>query len=338
MLTTLTVLGVVLAVVHTFVNGFHDAPNALALPVRFRALTPRVGLVFTALVNVAGVWAAGYLLADWVIRGVPVPHDVVGSATIVCALLTTVGWNVLTWWWGMPSSSTTALAGGLFGALLGARAVDLVAENPLTTSVFYQLVVPLALAPLAAYTAAWALVIPLLHLLRHSEPDATTFRSRLALAIGASAVAFGHGVHHGRRATWVFATLLLCAGLQDPLAGGPAPWLLLVVAAGLGSGTLFGAWRIAYTLSSRMITIDPFRGAVAQGVAGALLFLGGTLIPVPMSTSQTTAAAILGAGRQQRFHTVNAGVVRRVLLVWALTIPVCGMVSGTLLLALSPLL
>lgn len=338
MLTALTVLGITLAVLHTVVNGFHDAPNSLALPVRFRALTPRVGLVFTALVNVAGVWAAGYLLADWVIRGVPVPHDVVGSATVVCALLTTIGWNLLTWWWGMPSSSTTALAGGLLGALLGGRAVGLVAENPITATALYQVVVPLVLAPLLAYAVAWVLVVPLLHLLRHSEPDATTFRSRLVLAIGAAAVSFGHGIHHGRRAVWVFATLLLCAGLPDPLAGGVAPWLVLLVAAGLGAGTLFGAWRIAYTLSSRMITIDPFRGALAQGVAGSLLFLGGTLIPVPMSTSQTTAAAILGAGRQQRFHTVNVRVVRRVLSVWVLTVPVCGLISGTLLLALSPLL
>jgi inorganic phosphate transporter, PiT family len=337
-LTALTVLGLVLAVLHTVVNGFHDAPNALALPVRFRALTPRVGLVFTALVNVAGVWAAGCLLAGWVIRGVPVPHDVVGSATVVCALLTTIGWNLLTWWWGMPSSSTTALAGGLLGALLGGRAVGLVAENPITAAALYQVVVPLVLAPLAAYAVAWALVVPLLHLLRHSEPDATTFRSRLVLAIGAAAVSFGHGIHHGRRAVWVFATILLCAGLPDPLAGGVAPWLVLVVAAGLGAGTLFGAWRIAYTLSSRMITIDPFRGALAQGVAGSLLFLGGTLIPVPMSTSQTTAAAILGAGRQQRFHTVNVRVVKRVLLVWVLTVPACAAISGTLLLALSPLL
>lgn len=337
MLTALTVVGIALAVTHTFVNGFHDAPNALALPVRFRALTPRVGLVFTALVNVAGVWTAGYLLTDWIIRGVPVPHDVVGSATIVCALVTTIGWNILTWWWGMPSSSTTALAGGLLGGLLGARAVDLGADDPLTATALLEVVIPLVLAPLAAYAAAWTLVLPLLHLLRHSEPDATTFRSRLALAIGAAAVAFGHGIHHGRRAAWIFATLLLCAGVSDPLAG-PAPWLFLVVAAGLGTGTLFGAWRIAYTLSSRMVTIDPFRGAIAQGVAGSLLFLGGTLIPVPMSTSQTTAAAILGAGRQQRFHAVNTRVVRGILLVWALTVPACGAVSGTLLLALSPLL
>lgn len=337
MLTALTVLGILLAVAHVLVNGFHDAPNALALPVRFRALTPRVGLVFTALVNAAGVWAAAYLLADWIITGVPVPHDVVGSATIVCALVTTIGWNLLTWWWGMPSSSTTALSGGLLGALLGAHAVDLVDGNPLTAEALYQVVVPLVLAPLSAYAVAWVLVVPLLHLLRHSEPDTTTFRSRLVLAGGAAAVSFGHGIHHGRRAAWILATLLLCAGFADPLAGS-TPWLFLLIAAGLATGTLFGAWRIAYTLSSRMITIDPFRGAVAQGVAGALLFLGGTLIPVPMSTSQTTAAAILGAGRQQRFHTVNVRVVKRVLLVWVLTVPACAAISGTLLLALSPLL
>ncbi len=337
MLVLLTVLGLLLATVHVVVNGFHDAPNALALPVRSRALAPKVGLVLSALVNTAGVFAAGWLLTDWIFPATPVPLDAVGSAALVCALATTIAWNVLTWWLGMPSSSTTALLGGLLGALLGARAVDLTDQDPLTAATLSQLAVPLLVAPLLAYGLAWALVVPLLHLLRHSEPSTTTFRSQVVQATGAAAISFGHGLTHGRRAVWVFTTLMLCADLPVSVRAAE-PWILVLVAAGLGAGTLFGAWRIAYTLSSRMITIDPFRGAVAQGVAGSLLFLGGTLIPVAMSTSQTTAAAILGAGRQQRFHTVNARVVRRVVLVWAVTVPVCGAVSGTLLLALSPLL
>jgi PiT family inorganic phosphate transporter len=333
----LTVLGLVLAVGYTVVNGFHDAPNALALPVRGRALTPKVGLCLSAVVNVVGVLYAGILLSDWLLLSVPVPLDVVGSATIVCALLATIGWNLLTWWWGMPSSTTTALAGSLVGALLGAHAVDLVADSPLTTTALYKIVVPLVVAPAVAYAVAWALVIPLVHLLKHSEPTTTTYRSRLVLATGAAAVSFGHGINHGRRAAWVVTTLLLCAGVPVA-ADGPELWVLLLVAAGLAGGTLFGARRIAYTLSSRMVVMDPFRGAVAQGVAGALLFMGGTLLPVPMSTSQTTAAAILGAGQQQRFTTVNSRVVKQVLLVWGLTVPVCGLASATLMLALSPLL
>ncbi|MFI7484017.1 anion permease [Kocuria sp. M1R5S2] len=337
MLVLLTVLGLLLAAAHTVVNGFHDAPNALALPVRSRALTPKVGLVFTALMNAAGVFAAGWLLTDWVLTSAPVPLNVVGSAVLVCSLLSTIGWNLLTWWFGMPSSSTTALAGGLLGALLGARAVDLYAHDPPVSGVLAQIGVPLLVAPLVAYAVAWTLVLLLLHVLRHSEPATTTFRSQLVQATGAAAIAFGHGIHHGRRAAWIYATLLLCAG-APVAAGRTAPWILALVAAGLALGTLGGGWRIAYTLSSRMVTIDPFRGAVAQGVAGTLLFLGGTLVPVAMSTSQTTAAAILGAGRQQRFHTVHMRVVLRVLGVWALTVPACGLISATLLLAISPLL
>ncbi|MCJ8503378.1 inorganic phosphate transporter [Kocuria flava] len=338
MLILLTVLGLVLALAYTVVNGFHDAPNAVALPVRARALTPKVGVVLSALVNVAGVGAAAYLLSDWAIVGAPVPQDVVGSAAVVCALATTVAWNLLTWWWGLPSSSTTALFGGLIGALLGGHAVGLVATSPLTPTAFVQVLVPLVVAPALACGLAWLLAVPLLRMHRHADVNTTAFRSRLVLATGAAAVSFGHGIMHGRRAEWVFATLLVCAGLPSPIEGGTAPWLALLVAAGLATGTLFGGWRIAYTLSSRMITIDPFRGAVAQGVAGSLLFLGGTVIPVSLSTSQTTAAAVLGAGMQQRFRTVNARVLTRVLVVWALTVPVCGLVGAVLLLALSPLL
>lgn len=337
MLALLTVLGLVLAAAHTVVTGFHDAPNALALPVRSRALTTAVGLVLSALLNVAGVLAGGFLLGDLLPVAAALPLDVVGSAALVCALATTIGWNLLTWWLALPSSSTTALAGGLLGALTGAWAVALQEHNPLTAQALGQVLLPLLVVPLLAYALARTLVVPLVHLLKHSEPDTTTFRARLVQATGAAAVAFGHGLGHGRRATWVFATLLLCAGVPVP-EGGPERALVLVVAAGLAVGTLFCGWRIAYTLSARMVAIDPFRGAVAQGVAGGLLLLGGTLLPVPLSTSQTTAAAILGAGQQQRFSTVHVRVVRRVLAVWALTVPVCALVSATLFLALSPLL
>ena len=337
MLFALTALGLVLAIAHTVVTGFHDASNALALPVRFRALTPSVGLVMSAVFNALGVLAAAYLLREWLIQGVPVPHDVVGTAAIVSVLATSIAWNLLTWWLGMPSSSTTALTSGLLGALLGAHAVGLVPEGPLTSRALYEVLVPLVVAPLVAYAVAWLLVVPLLRLARHAEPATMTHRSRLVLATGAMAIAFGHGITHGRRDAWVLLTLLLCAGI--PVAGsGPSAWIVALVAAGLAGGTLLGGWRIAYTLASRMITIDPFRGAVAQSVAGFLLFLGGTLFPLPLSTSQTTAAAILGAGRQQRFRTANRRVIRKVLLVWVLTVPVCGLVSATLLLALSPLL
>ncbi|MDN5631713.1 inorganic phosphate transporter [Glutamicibacter protophormiae] len=334
----LALLGILLTLVFTVVNGFHDASNAVALPVRFNALTPRVALWLGAVFNLVGALLVGLVLNRMITFEIPVPLDVVGVVALLCSLVTAIGWDLATWWWRMPSSSTAAIGGAVVGALLGARAVGLL-HGPLPVGPYlsWNVLVPLVVSPVVAFAAAYLLVPPLVHLVRHETPGRVNFRSGVVQATGAAAIHFGHGIQHARRTLWILMVLMLVLG--SGFSRGSIPvWLVLLVGLCLGFGTLLGGWRIAYTLSSRVVTLDPLRGAIAQTVSGALLFVGGFLSPIPLSTSQTSTGAILGAGSAQKFRTVYHQTVVRLLLTWIVTAPVCGLVSGMLFLALSPLL
>ena len=337
MTDVLAFVGIALTLVFTVVNGFHDASNAVALPVRFNALTPRVALWLGAVFNFAGALVVGLVLHRMITFEIPVPLDTVGTVVLLCSLVTAVGWDLLTWWWRMPSSSTAAFGGAAVGALLGARAVDLYQNQlPLGPYFSWHVLVPMLVAPVIAFGLAFVAVVPLVHLLQHETPGRVNFRAGVVQATGAAAIHFGHGIQHARRTLWIMLVLLLTVGAGFSRESIPV-WLPVVVGLCLAFGTLLGGWRIAYTLSSRVVSLDPLRGAVAQTVSGALLFVGGFLSPIPLSSSQTSTAAILGAGSAQRFRTVYHATLLRVIATWLVTVPVCGLVSAVLFLAVSPL-
>ena len=333
----LLVIGFLLAMAFTVVNGFHDASNANALPIRFNALTPRVAVGMGAVFNVLGALTVGLVLTQLIPFHIPVPINTVGTMVIVCTLVTAVAWDLLTWRWAMPASSTAAMSGGIIGSLVGASAVGLAPGPAVHAGTVRQLVLPLVVAPAMAFILAQVLVFVAVYLVRHQAPGVVKRRSAVVQATGAAAIHFGHGIQHGRRAVWVFVALLTCYGLFIPMSDIPW-WIPVLVGLCLGAGTLLGGWRIAYTLSSRMVNLDPLRGAVAQTVAGSLLFIGGFLAPFPLSASHTSTAAILGAGTLQRFRTVYHRTLVQVLITWAVTVPVCAVIAGTLFLAASPLL
>ena len=333
----LLVVGLLLAVSFTVVNGFHDASNANALPVRFNALTPRVAVCMGTFFNLAGALTVGVVLTQLIPFDIPLPISSVGTVILICTLLTAIAWDLLTWWWAMPSSSTAALSGGIMGALMGGYAVGLAPDLHVDGYTIWRLALPILVAPAIAFVLAQLLVHLAVFLVRHEAPGVVKSRSAIVQATGSAAIHFGHGIQHGRRSIWIFVVLLMCYGMVIPIS--QIPWWIPVLSGMcLAAGTLLGGWRIAYTLSARVVSMDPLRGAVAQTVAGSLLFVGGFLVPLPMSTSQTSTAAILGAGSGQRFRTVYHRTLVKVLLTWAGTVPVCALIAGTLFLAASPLL
>lgn len=338
MTDVLAFAGVVLTLIFTVVNGFHDASNAVALPVRFNSLTPRVALWLGAVFNMLGALLVGLVLNRMITFEIPVPLGLVGAVALICALVTAIGWDLITWWWRMPASSTAAIGGAVVGALLGARAVDLHGyELALGPYFSWNVLVPMLVSPLIAFALAFVLVIPLVHMVQHQTPGRVNFRAGVVQATGAAAIHFGHGIQHARRALWILVVLLLIAGSGISRQSIPL-WLSALVGLCLAVGTLMGGWRISYTLSSRVVSLDPLRGAIAQTVSGALLFVGAFLSPIPLSSSQTSTAAILGAGSAQKFRTVYHATLVRVVATWLFTVPVCGLVSAVLFLAVSPLL
>lgn len=319
----------------TMIAGGHDAPNAIALPVRARALTPRTALLLAALLNVLGV-VVGSLMMAHVGREflAIVPHGPAGLIVLLAALITAFGWDALTWWRGVPTSSSHALAAGVIGggvALLSTDVVEIAAHEITTATLF--LLIALVLSPLIALSMAWLLVFPALWLTRDASPGVVNTPARMALSVTAAGNAFGHGLQFGQRMYLVLAIAVSAAGIEL----GSEWWITALTAAMLGGGTLLGGWRIAHTLTDRLVLLDPLRSAIASFSSALLMFVGSLVFHLPISSSHAAAAAIIGAGQNQSHHSVNWPQVARLGVYFVLTLVVCAGVGLVLTAAMTPL-
>lgn len=336
MTATLFALCCIALVGFTFVTGFHDAPNGTAIPVKTRALTPRIALRSSALFNFLGFLIAGTFLMPVTTRWLTVPHNNIGLSMALISLLTVCIWGVLTWWYRMPSSSTHALLGGLGGSAWAAQAVGLGNINPFNEPLIIFAVIPLLLAPLLLFIFAWAAVFPFFGLLQRVYPSTVNRASRNVLSLSNSLISLVHGIQTGQRAVIIFAVMLLSAGYSMQASTQVIATIFLALT--LGLGTARGSSRIGYTFAHQMVRIDPFRGAIAQGSAALALVLLQFLLGTPVSSSHLTASAALGSGVNQRFAAVRHKIVLRIILTWIITIPASFGISTILFLALSPLL
>lgn len=318
-----------------FLNGFRDVSNAVALATRTRALTPSIAVLLAAFFNFVGaLLSAGFAVAvtqQWI----TLPPGTSGLGILVAGLASAIAWGLLMWWRGMPSSSTHALVGGLAGAGLASLAVGGTGVGGADQSLLFQVVLPLVLSPLVAYSVSFLLVTPATWAARYTQPNVVNQRFRRSQAIAAGAVAFGHGLQDGQRVSAVLLLALLAAGWSD---GGAIPmWVALVTAVMITVGTLFGGWRISHTIGHKITRVDPLRGSVAQIYSAAMLFVGAIALHWPLSTTHTVTAAVLGAGENQNFSVTNRKLVIRILSLWALTPAATAGMAFVLALALSPL-
>jgi PiT family inorganic phosphate transporter len=332
----LLVLVVAFAGCFAFINGFHDVSNAVATSVRTRALTPGVAVVLASVCNLAGALISSTLALVISTGWIGLPEGRSGLGILLAGLLSACAWGVFTWWQRMPSSSTHALLGGLIGAgaassLLGGENIS-ATENP----IWGQLILPLLLSPLVAFVLSYLAIVPLTWLARYRTPREVGRTTRLAQAVFAGTFSLGHGLQDGQRTMAVVLLGLAAAGYAS---GEHMPlWVQLFAAVLLAVGALFGGWRISHTLGSRLVRIDPLHGATAQGVSAAMLFVGAIGLHMPLSSTHTMTAAILGAGSTQRMHAVRWRVAIRVLATWVLTLLATSLVGAILLLALDPML
>ncbi|GAA3690819.1 low-affinity phosphate transporter PitH [Terrabacter ginsenosidimutans] len=321
--TTIPVLGVVaviaLAMGFNYTNGFHDAANAIATSVSTRALTPRVALAMAAVANLFGAFF-GTKVAQTIGSGIiEQPQGVNGLWLVAAALVGAIGWNLLTWWFGLPSSSSHALIGGLAGAAL-------VAGVTVKWSVIWEkVVIPMIVSPVVGLVGGYLVMIAIFWLFRRANPGRVTRGFRLAQTASAAAMAFGHGLQDAGKTAGVVLLALNISGLHT---SNTVPiWVLLLSAVVISLGTYAGGWRIMRTLGRRIIHLTPPQGFAAETTAASILYVAGLAFGAPISTTHTITASIMGVGATKRLSAVRWGVAGNIVGAWILTFPGAGLVA-----------
>ncbi|WP_147918746.1 inorganic phosphate transporter [Ruania zhangjianzhongii] len=318
----LVLLVIVVALTFDYTNGFHDAANAIATSVSTRALTPRAALLMAAVMNLVGA-LLGTGVAETIGSGiVEVTAGTNGLVVVLAGLLGAITWNLITWWKGLPSSSSHALIGGLMGA--GVASMSTVHWSVILDKV----VIPMVLSPLVGFGLAYALMVAVLWIFRNAAPGRTQRRFRVAQTVSAAAMALGHGLQDAQKTMGVIVLALVAAGWHT---GSEIPlWVKIAAASAISLGTYSGGWRIMRTLGRKVIELDPARGFVAETVASSVLYTTAFVFHAPISTTQTITSAIMGVGATKRLSAVRWGVVGNIGIAWVLTIPAAGGVAAAL--------
>jgi PiT family inorganic phosphate transporter len=320
---TLPLLGVLavvaLAMGFNYTNGFHDAANAIATSISTRALTPRVALAMAAVANLIGAFF-GAKVAKTIGSGIiETPVGANGLWLVAAALVGATGWNLLTWWFGLPSSSSHALIGGLGGAAL-------VAGVAVQWGVIWtKVIIPMVVSPVVGLTLGYLAMLAILWGFRNANPSRVTRGFRLAQTASAAAMAFGHGLQDAAKTAGVVVLALNISGYHKsdsiPL------WVLLLSALVISAGTYAGGWRIMRTLGRRIIDLTPPQGFAAEMTAAAILYVAGLAFGAPISTTHTITSAIMGVGATKRLSAVRWSVAGNIVGAWFLTFPGAGLVA-----------
>ncbi len=311
---------VLVALIFDYTNGFHDAANAIATSVSTRALTPRVALLLAAVMNFVGAFL-GQKVASTVSDTIDPGKGSHGLVIVMAGLVGAITWNLITWYFGLPSSSSHALIGGLVGSALTAG----VFVN--WSTVVNKVVIPMVLSPLVAFSLGFGLMLGIMWVFRNQSPRKVGQGFRLAQTISAAAMALGHGLQDAQKTMGVIFLALLSGGYVA--SGDPLPlWVIIAAATAISLGTYSGGWRIMRTLGRRIIHLDPPRGFAAESIAASVLYTTAYVFEAPISTTHTITSAVMGVGATKRFSAVRWGVARSILTAWVLTFPAAGAVAS----------
>jgi PiT family inorganic phosphate transporter len=307
---------VVLALVFDFSNGFHDAANSIATVVSTRVLSPRLAVVWAAAFNFVAFLVFHTGVANTV--GKTVDSAVVSEAVIFAGLVGAVAWNFLTWWLGLPTSSSHALIGGFAGAGIAKAGFDVLNAASLEKTILF-----IALSPLLGMALGFVLMLANLWLFRRSTPARVDRLFRRLQLVSAAAFSLGHGGNDAQKTMGIISALLVGSGHLQLKANGDLPvpnWVVLAAYSAIALGTLSGGWRIVKTLGQRITALKPVGGFSAETAAACSLYLA-TFLGIPVSTTHTITGAIVGVGSTRRLSAVRWGVAGRIVWAWILTIP-----------------
>jgi len=314
------IIVIALAMGFNYTNGFHDAANAIATSVSTRALTPRVALLMAAICNMIGAFF-GKKVADTVGKGIiDPPSGTAGLVVVAAALVGAIGWNLLTWWFGLPSSSSHALIGGLGGAALAASA------TVYWQGIFDKVIIPMVISPVVGVALGYLVMVVILWLFRRTHPGRASRGFRHAQTVSAAAMALGHGLQDASKTAGVVVLALTVGGFID---GDTIPfWVLALSAIVISAGTYSGGWRIMRTLGRRIIHLDPPHGFAAETTAASILYVAGLTFGAPISTTHTITSSIMGVGATKRLSAVRWGVAGNIVGAWIFTFPGAGLVAA----------
>ena len=317
--TTLIILGLVvlLALAFDFINGFHDSANAIATSVLTRALSMRNAVLMAAALNFIGamIWTG---VAKTIGKGIVDPTLIKGHAgqTLVLAALTgAITWNLITWWRGLPSSSSHALIGGIIGAAIAARGIGVLNGHGLTT-IFSALI----FSPIIGFIAGAGLMILVMNIFAQQAPSRLNRYFKVLQVFSASFMAFTHGSNDAQKSMGIITMAMVVAfpamSFQIPV------WVKVSCASAMAIGSAAGGWRIIKTVGKKVMGLQPVHGFAAETAAAGVVLVA-TLLKAPVSTTHVISASIMGVGSAKRLSAVRWGIVRQIVLAWLMTLPVC---------------
>jgi PiT family inorganic phosphate transporter len=314
---------VVLALVFDFTNGFHDAANSIATVVSTRVLTPRMAVIWAAFFNFAAFFVFHTGVANTV--GKTVDPDVVSEAVVFAGLVGAISWNLLTWWLGLPTSSSHALIGGFAGAGVAKAGFSVLNAASLEKTALF-----IFLSPLFGMVLGFLLMLANLWLFRRSTPAKVDGLFRRLQLVSAAAFSLGHGGNDAQKTMGIISALLVGAGYLKLEADGSLPmpfWVVIAAYTAISLGTLSGGWRIVKTLGQRITALKPVGGFSAETAAACSLYLA-TFLGIPVSTTHTITGAIVGVGSTRRLSAVRWGVAGRIVWAWILTMPAAAVMAA----------
>ena len=330
---TLLLLAVIgLAVLFDYINGFHDTANAIATSVSTRALRPEHAILMSATANFVGA-LTGTAVAKTISSGLAdTPGGDVGQTIVAAALIGAIVWNLITWRFGIPSSSSHALIGGLLGAVtvsLGVSAIKL-------DGVRDKVLLPLVLSPVAGVVIGFLAMVLILNVFQRANPRRMNDRFRRLQVISAAFMAFSHGSNDAQKTMGIMTLALIAAGILPADSAIPL-WVIVLAATAISLGTAAGGWRIIKTMGQKVVKLDPVHGFAAETTAASIIFTA-SHFGMPVSTTHVISSAIIGVGSSDRMSAVRWGVAGNIVIAWILTIPASAFVAGIAYVVISPFL
>ena len=312
---------VLLALAFDFMNGFHDAANSIATVVSTGVLKPQQAVLFAAFFNFVAIFVFHLSVAKTVGKGIVEP-GIVDPNVVFGALVGAIAWNLVTWWYGIPSSSSHALIGGIVGAALAKAGPEVLVAAGLTKTVAFILV-----SPLLGFTLGSLLMVAVAHLCRRTSPLRVDRFFRRGQLVSAALYSLGHGGNDAQKTIGIIWMLLIATGYAGAGDAAPAWWVIWSCYIAIALGTMFGGWRIVKTMGQRITKLKPVGGFCAETGGAMTLFLA-TGLGIPVSTTHTITGAIVGVGSTRRMSAVRWGVAGNIVWAWIFTIPAAALMAA----------